>query len=106
MIPEQFRTISPDDKCCSIPENLKPGIDYDGSIIDGAWVCTVCGKEWTGRGKDEYLDHELRTLTDFGKQFMDAMDNVIREGKHLNLTNVVGRMAYKDMGIKKHYQYI
>lgn len=104
ILPKQFRKISLDDKCCSISKNLKPGIDYDGSIIDGAWVCSVCGKEWTGKGKDEYLNHELQTLTDFGKQFLNALTDVIKEGKHLNISIVVGRMAYKDMSGNKKYE--
>ena len=97
MLPEQWRKMSVEDKCCSIPENLNHGIDYDGSIIDGGWICSVCDKHWVGKGKNEFLNHELETPTEFGKAFMAASDDVIREGKHLNLTNVIGRMAFKDL---------
>jgi len=95
MLPDQWRTISPEDKCCSISENLKPSINFDGSVIDGVWICSVCGLDWYGKGKGEYLDHKLRTLTEFGKNFIESMDDVMKEGKHLSLPNVIGKMEYK-----------
>ena len=95
-LPEQFREMATTDVCCSKPENLLAGKDYDGGIIDGAWTCKVCGRNWFGNGKDELCNHPLRTMTEFGEAFFWAMDDVMREGKHLELQIVLGRMAFKD----------
>ncbi len=105
-LPHQWREINDGDECCNIDQNLKQGVDYDGSLIDGCWICSICNKVWAGNGKheseDKYLRHRLETPTEFGMAFMSACDDIIKEGKNLRLNVVLGRMAFKDLdGTKK-----
>lgn len=96
-LPKQFRLIDPiGDSCCATPGNLRQGV-CNGTPIDGGWECVICGRFWIGKGKDPYLSGPLETATEFGEKFMEAGNAVIREGKHLCLTNVLGRMALKDL---------
>jgi hypothetical protein len=94
----EWRPLSEKDECCTNQQNLKQGVDNDGSLIDGCWVCSVCKKIWIGNAvDDEYLKHPLETLTEYGLAFMSACDDVIKEGKHLQLNVVLGRMSFKDL---------
>ena len=102
-MPNEWRQINDTDICCNNPENLEKGKDYDGSIIDGAWICQKCGTEWIGSGNDEYLNHPLETLTEYGKEFLSAIDDIMREKKPLRLANVIGRMMHKNENLVKQY---
>ena len=101
-LPLQWREINDKDVCCVINSNLKQGVDNDGSLIDGCYICSVCGKTWCGNGDDEYLNHPLETPTEYGLAFMSACNDIISECKHLRLSVVLGRMLFKDLeGTKK-----
>ena len=91
--PSTFRKINHNETCCNISRNLKQAIDNDESVIDGIFTCSVCNKTWVGNGKDEYLDHPLETLTDYGKEYLQALDAVVKENKPLRHDIVMGKMA-------------
>ena len=95
-LPKQWRYMNEQDGCCNVASNLRQGRDNDGTRVDGAWTCSVCGKIWIGNGEDEYLKHPLETLTEFGMEFMSAMSDVIIEGKEPRLACILGRMYFKD----------
>jgi len=88
MLPKQWRTLEPNDICCKDSQNLFQAKDYNGNLIDGGWICSICKKSWVGNGKDKYLNHPLETLTQYGKIFIEACNEVILDGKHLCLHNV------------------
>lgn len=93
---ECFRTIDPKiDICCSVDENLQQGIDYDGTLIDGGWVCSICHKNWIGRGKDEYLANPLETLTKYGTRELSVINAIIR-GNRPHLERVGIALNIKD----------
>ena len=89
-IPDRWRQINNTDICCNNPNNLKKGEDYNnGTILDGAWICSKCNKKWIGNSNNQYLNHPLETLTEYGKAFFSAIDQIIKEEKPLRLANVL-----------------
>lgn len=92
LLKNQWRKMDSSDICCNNPNNLLQDKNYDGSLIDGGWICSVCGKNWVGNGKNEYLDHPLETLTKYGENVLKAINDVILERKHLCLKNVFLKM--------------
>ena len=74
------------------------------TVIDGVWICPECGRLWIGRGSDEYLNHPLKALTEYGvERFFSAMGYVIKEGRAFNLENTIDRIAFADKGLVQKF---
>jgi hypothetical protein len=92
-LPEISRPMNDNDICCALGENRESVFDNVDTSYHLGYKCKACNKSWffdVDFADGKFINNgKLRTSTEFGYIWRDAVDKIISSGEHLELNNVI-----------------